>query len=69
MRDHVRVRLDPGEQARERHHLDDAQAAPTNRSCPSTAAISRGVVVVALDALEEGEVVLERRRAPPRRGR
>ena len=26
VRHHVRVRLDPGEQTRERHHLDDALA-------------------------------------------
>ncbi len=59
MGDHVRVRLDPGEQPGERHHLDDAQA----RREPILAVDRRdqpGMVVVALDALEERQIVLEK---------
>ena len=59
MGDHVRLRLDPGQQSRERHHLDDAKP----RREPILTIDRRdqpGVIMVALDALEESKVVLER---------
>ena len=59
MRNHVRVRLDLREQTCERHQLDDPQ--PRDET---VLAVDRGeqpvVVVIALEAFEEGHIVLQR---------
>ena len=58
MRNRVRMRLDLGQQTGERHHFDDPQPGDE-----AVLAIESGdqprVVVIALQAFEEGEIVLE----------
>ena len=59
MRHRVRVRLDLGQKPVERHHLDDAAS-----RLEAVEAVDSGdeprVIVIALQAFEEGDIALER---------